>query len=200
MTDNPGTASAAAGPPLKVDHLTVYLFWKAHGEANRRLGEARRAGNEEEVRRLFDEVQVLWWKARLSANPALEVPPSVRACFDAYPDHPPLFNGTRPPKPRTIFLEGRGASWRLFSQARARVRDRLVEVLIAGDLEEARRLDEEAEVLHWKTLVAMKPDREVPAAIVEKFDEYEDHPRLPAACRAMLDLCPDEPPLPSWMR
>ncbi len=102
MTDNPGTACAAAGPPLTVDHLTVYLFRKAHSDADWRLYEARHAGDEEEV----------------------------------------------------------------------------------------RRLEEEAEVLHWKTLVAMKPDREVTAALVEKFDEYEDHPRLPADCRAMLDLCP----------
>ena len=82
---------------------------------------------------------------------------------------------TRPPS----FI-GRGWPPREFDRALCRVRDRIVEALTAGDEEEARRLDEEAEVLRWKLRKMITPGREVPAAILEKFDKYEDHPPMPA--------------------
>ena len=82
---------------------------------------------------------------------------------------------TRPPR----FI-GRGYPLG-FRQARNRVLDRLEEARAAGDEEAARRLEEEHEVLRWKTHKALMPDREVPAEILEKFDKYEDHPPLPHA-------------------
>lgn len=68
-----------------------------------------------------------------------------------------------------------------FRQARNGMLGRLEIDCTNGNEEEVHRLEEEAEVLLWKQRKAMMPDREVPVAILERFDSYPDHPRLPAA-------------------
>ncbi len=73
-----------------------------------------------------------------------------------------------------------------FRQARNSVLDRHEVACTNGNEEEARRLEEEAEVLLWKQLKSMNPAREVPAPILERFDNYPNHPRLPAAARRAI--------------
>ena len=78
---------------------------------------------------------------------------------------------------RPAYIE-RGGPVMEFAQARAAVMDRLDAARAAGNDEEVRKLEEEAEVLRWKKLWVMKPGREIPAEIVAKFGLYPDHPIL----------------------
>ncbi len=73
-----------------------------------------------------------------------------------------------------------------FRQACNDVLDRREAACADGNEEEARRLEEEAEILLWKQLKSMNPAREAPAPILERFDNYPDHPRLPAAARRAI--------------
>lgn len=86
-----------------------------------------------------------------------------------------------PPPPPTYFI-GRGYL-REFVQAADRVRCRLDAARTAGNDGEAEQLEQEVEVLEWKRRKGLKPDREVPAAILERFDRYLGHPPLPAQAR-----------------
>ncbi len=85
---------------------------------------------------------------------------------------------TPPSGPR--FIMEYGGPVMDFTLARNDVMDRLDAIRSVGDEDQARELEEEAEVLWWKMCKAIKPDREVPAAILERFDDYPDHPPLPA--------------------
>ncbi len=98
------------------------------------------------------------------------------------PGHP----SSETARPRPACFIGRGWPPVEFRRAHNRVLARLEEARAAGDEDAARRLEEEAEVLRWKKLKMMMPDREVPAAILEKFDKYEDHPPMPASRRPFL--------------
>ena len=107
-------------------------------------------------------------------------------------EHPPHRKATNQtsatPAPQPLYMEYGGPVME-FRQARIGVLDRLEIAHANGNEQEARRLEEEAEVLWWKRLKAMNPAREVPAPILERFDHYPDHPRLPAAARRALTAC-----------
>ena len=93
------------------------------------------------------------------------------------------------PSPKPRFIMEYGGPVMDFTQARNDVMDRLDVARAAGDEDQARRLEEEAEVLWWKMCKAMKPDREVPELILARFDNYPDHPRLPADARRAIAAC-----------
>lgn len=88
------------------------------------------------------------------------------------------------PASRPRFIMEYGGPVMDFRYARNDVMDRLDAARAAGNVEEVGQLEEEAEVLWWKMCRAIKPDREVPAAILERFDNYPDHPHLPDNCPA----------------
>ena len=93
------------------------------------------------------------------------------------------------PAPKPRFIMEYGGPVMDFTRAHKDVMARFRRARAAGEEECARRLEEEAEVLWWKMCKAMKPDRDVPATILERFDNYPDHPRLPADARRAIAAC-----------
>jgi len=87
----------------------------------------------------------------------------------------PTLTTSRPSTPPM----GCRATWHPCIQARHTLLERLDKARNASNEEEARRLEEEAEVLLWKMRRAINPVREVPTAILARFDEYTGHPHLP---------------------
>ena len=69
-------------------------------------------------------------------------------------------------------------------QAHRAVLGRLEEARAAGDEDQARRLEAEAEVLRSKRRRALDPDCRVPTAYLARFESYPEHPPLPEACMA----------------
>lgn len=100
-----------------------------------------------------------------------KIAPSAEAiaAIEAHPGHP-----------RFGPDDGPGAE---FVQARWAVMDRIHEAVLTDDHELIRRLEEEADVLLSKRQYAksiLAGETVVPAEILEKFDQYPDHPPLPA--------------------
>lgn len=73
-------------------------------------------------------------------------------------------------------------------QARRAVMDRIHEAVLTDDHELIRQLEEEADVLLSKWQYAksiLAGETVVPAEILEKFDQYPDHPLLPEQTPAL---------------
>lgn len=71
------------------------------------------------------------------------------------------------PASRPRFIMEYGGPVMDFRLAHKDVMDRLDAIRAVGDEDQARELEEEAEVLWWKMCRAIKPDREIPVAILE---------------------------------
>ena len=149
-----------------VDHVCIRnsLRW-----AHARLAEARDAGDAIEASSCETEAKEL--RERLIE--LRKIAPSAEAleAIEAHPGHP-----------RFGPDDGPGAE---FFQARRAVMDRIHEAVLTDDHELIRQLEEEADVLlskgqYAKSILAGE-EKVVPAEILEKFDQYPDHPPLPDA-------------------
>lgn len=185
----------------------LWEFLRAGDRVRRRLDAARAVGNEGKAGQLEQEVEVLEWKRRKGLKPDREVPAEILERFDQYPDHPPLpaqarrwvlydlevlaWRGGGVTKSGRVgkHLRYEGAVLDL-DMARLRLLDRLhaarcgLEGLggvrtAPAPAAQVRELEREAEVLSSKWRKARDPRHEVPAAILERFDQYPDHPPLP---------------------
>ena len=94
-------------------------------------------------------------------------------------DRPDRFTSP-PPQPEGAFP----AIAELCDQARRSVLERLEEARTAGDDVQVQRLEAEADVLRNKRRRALDPDCRVPTAYLARFENYPDHPILPAICMA----------------
>lgn len=148
-----------------VDHVCIRnsLRW-----AHARLAESREAGWLIEASSCETEVKEL--RERLIELRKIAPSAEAIAAIEAHPG-----------QPRFGPDDGPGAE---FSQARWAVMERIHEAVLTDDHELIRQLEEEADVLLSKGQYAesiLAGEKVVPAEILEKFDQYPNHPPLPDA-------------------